>query len=59
MKKQYKAPVCIAMDIDMQDIIATSPGISDNGYSDTSEEGLSKGRFLDFSSYDDEDEEFL
>lgn len=53
MKKQYKAPVCETMEIDTQDIIATSPGISGNGYSDPTQEGLSKS--FDFSEEDDEE----
>lgn len=56
MKKQYKAPKCIAIEIDEHDIIATSPTISGK-YSDTSEEGLSKRRFVDFSRSDFDDEE--
>lgn len=59
MKKQYTTPVCESLDIDIQAIIATSPVISDNGYSDTSEEGLAKERVSDFDySYDDFNESF-
>ena len=58
MKKQYKAPKCETIVIDMQDIIATSPNLSGN-YSDPEEEGLAKGRFLEYIYSDDDDEEFL
>ncbi|MBQ0022612.1 MAG: hypothetical protein KBT29_05180 [Prevotellaceae bacterium] len=55
MKKLYKAPVCETIEIEMQDIIASSPELSTSGYSDTSEEGLAKERFLEFIDSEDTD----
>ncbi len=54
MKKQYITPLCETIKSEAQTILAGSPNISDNGYSDTSEEGLAKRNcFLE----DDFDEE--
>lgn len=53
MKKQYKTPKCNIIGIDVQDILAASPGTSGN-HSDPSKDGLAKGLFYD----DDEDFDF-
>ncbi len=51
MKKLYKAPVCETIEIEMQDIIASSPELG-SGFSDPNEEGLAKERFIDIDSED-------
>ena len=54
MKKLYKAPVCETIEIEMQDIIASSPELG-SGYSDPTEEGLAKERFLELIDSEDTD----
>ena len=52
MKKEYISPMCKAIKIEAQDILAGSPTIGE-GYSDPSQPGLSK-----FNNFEDEEDEF-
>lgn len=42
MKKQYIAPLCEMIKSEAQTVLAGSPTISGDGYSDTSQDGLAK-----------------
>lgn len=42
MKKQYIAPLCETIKSEAQTVLAGSPTISGDGYSDTSQDGLAK-----------------
>lgn len=53
MKKNYIEPKCVCIEIEAEDMMATSPGISSNGYSDPTEDGLAKERYADFDDYVD------
>ncbi|MCQ2244551.1 MAG: hypothetical protein MJZ32_09885 [Bacteroidaceae bacterium] len=56
MKKQYITPLFETIKSEAQTILAGSPTISDNGYSDTSQDGLVKrNSFLEDDDFDDED----